>query len=220
MPPLANAKQIIANAEANEGVLVKEDLSISYTPPPGMGIETANANKKGCWRRPGRTRRRSRQVVGRPRRRCSPNPRRGICSRQRSNAGPQQTPHPTRRPAHSRCPKIQLRFRRPIRGWQPSRLGPRMTSSKLQSCDHNASPPPLNDASAINIYNQNADALNAKKAASRHGSRQKTVPSQRRKGTSVSEWTHPDPRNPGRDRQDRSPAIRHHHPPRAGARML
>lgn len=46
MPPLANAKQIIDNADASPGVHVNEDLSISYTPPQGTSKETADANTK------------------------------------------------------------------------------------------------------------------------------------------------------------------------------
>lgn len=46
IPPLNNAKQIIANAEANKGVTVNEDLSISYSPPPGTSEKAAEANKK------------------------------------------------------------------------------------------------------------------------------------------------------------------------------
>ncbi|WP_081290635.1 TNT domain-containing protein [Mycobacterium asiaticum] len=46
MPPLANAKQIIENAESHAGVHVNEDLSISYTPPEGTSKETAEANAK------------------------------------------------------------------------------------------------------------------------------------------------------------------------------
>ncbi|AYE95833.1 hypothetical protein C0J29_14485 [Mycobacterium paragordonae] len=46
MPPLANAKQIIENADASPGVHVNEDLSISYTPPQGTSKETADANTK------------------------------------------------------------------------------------------------------------------------------------------------------------------------------
>ncbi len=46
MPPLANAKQIIENADASPGVHVNEDLSISYTPPQGTSKEAADANAK------------------------------------------------------------------------------------------------------------------------------------------------------------------------------
>jgi hypothetical protein len=46
MPPLANAKQIIENAESHAGVHVNEDLSISYTAPEGTSKETAEANAK------------------------------------------------------------------------------------------------------------------------------------------------------------------------------
>ena len=46
MPPLANAKQIIENAEAHEGVTVNEDLSITYSPPEGTTKETADENAK------------------------------------------------------------------------------------------------------------------------------------------------------------------------------
>jgi hypothetical protein len=46
MPPLANAKQIIENADATPGVHVNEDLSISYTPPLGTSKETADADAK------------------------------------------------------------------------------------------------------------------------------------------------------------------------------
>ncbi|MDP7707584.1 MULTISPECIES: hypothetical protein [Mycobacterium] len=46
MPPLSNAQQIIANAEASPGVTVNEDLSITYTPPAGTSQETADANNK------------------------------------------------------------------------------------------------------------------------------------------------------------------------------
>jgi len=45
MPPLSNAKNIIANAESQQGVTVNEDLSISYTAPEGMSQDTADANK-------------------------------------------------------------------------------------------------------------------------------------------------------------------------------
>jgi len=46
MPPLANAKQIIENADSHAGVRVNEDLSISYTAPEGASKETAEANAK------------------------------------------------------------------------------------------------------------------------------------------------------------------------------
>lgn len=46
MPPLANAKQIIANAESHAGVQVNEDLSITYTPPEGTGEELAKQTRK------------------------------------------------------------------------------------------------------------------------------------------------------------------------------
>jgi hypothetical protein len=46
MPPLANAKQIIENAESHAGVTVNEDLSITYTAPEGTSKETADANAK------------------------------------------------------------------------------------------------------------------------------------------------------------------------------
>lgn len=46
MPPLSNAQQIIANAEASPGVTVNEDLSITYAPPAGTSRETANANSE------------------------------------------------------------------------------------------------------------------------------------------------------------------------------
>jgi len=46
MPPLSNAQQIIANAEASPGVTVHEDLSITYTPPAGTSQESADANSK------------------------------------------------------------------------------------------------------------------------------------------------------------------------------
>ncbi|ORV96595.1 DUF4185 domain-containing protein [Mycobacterium kubicae] len=46
MPPLANAKQIITNAESHPGVTVNADLSITYTAPEGTSKETADANAK------------------------------------------------------------------------------------------------------------------------------------------------------------------------------
>ncbi len=46
MPPLANAKQIIENAESHAGVTVNEDLSITYTAPEGTSKETADQNAK------------------------------------------------------------------------------------------------------------------------------------------------------------------------------
>jgi hypothetical protein len=46
MPPLSNAQQIIANAEAQPGVIVNEDLSITYTRPAGISQKTADANSK------------------------------------------------------------------------------------------------------------------------------------------------------------------------------
>jgi hypothetical protein len=46
MPPLNNAKHIIANAEQVPGVTVNEDLSITYNPPDGTSDKTAEANKE------------------------------------------------------------------------------------------------------------------------------------------------------------------------------
>lgn len=46
IPPLTNAQQIIANAEAQPGVTVNEDLSITYTPPDGTSKETADRNRQ------------------------------------------------------------------------------------------------------------------------------------------------------------------------------
>jgi len=46
MPALANAQQIIDNAESYEGVTVNEDLSITYDPPAGTGEATAEKNRK------------------------------------------------------------------------------------------------------------------------------------------------------------------------------
>lgn len=46
MPPLGNAKQIIANAESYAGVHISEDLSIDYTPPAGTSKQTVDANAK------------------------------------------------------------------------------------------------------------------------------------------------------------------------------
>lgn len=46
MPPLSNAKHIICNADAQPGVAVHEDLSITYTSPAGMSDEDAQINSR------------------------------------------------------------------------------------------------------------------------------------------------------------------------------
>lgn len=45
-PPLSNARQIITNADAQPGVAVNEDLSISYSPPAGLTPNAVDTNKK------------------------------------------------------------------------------------------------------------------------------------------------------------------------------
>jgi hypothetical protein len=197
MPPLANAKQIIANAEANEGVHVKEDLSISYTPPPGVGMETANANQK---------------IVGDAEAELKAEASKWWAAENdvadqirdaESAVGKNLVPE-------RNSPHIQLVDRHIPLPQDPAPVpptDPRIATEqaradydrlKTQILGHNANPPSLNDASAVNTYNQNADALNAKKAAlEAQLGKNEAAPAQ--KGHFVPDWVRPGPqqRHPG-----------------------
>lgn len=162
IPPLANAKQIIANAEANSGVRVNEDLSISYTPPEGMGTETVNANRKTVadaevelkaeaakwWAAENDVAdhiRDAESIVN-----TSSGPGRG---KRRIQLVDRHGPLP-QDPALPTDPQMTTEQARSA-----------YNQLKNEIATHNASPPPLNDANAVSAYNQHADALNAKKHA-------------------------------------------------------
>ncbi|MDP7707557.1 Tox-REase-5 domain-containing protein [Mycobacterium sp. TY815] len=194
MPPLSNAQQIIANAEAQPGVTVHEDLSITYIPPEGMNPITAEANSKvvaeaaaelkesaeAWWAAENQVAQQIHEAQS-------------LITDEVSFASttPQAArPHIQTVDNHNFKESPQQPLPGDPAGMTPEQARTAYDQLKGEIRGHNSRPPPLNDAGAVDIYNREAETLNARKAAlEAQLGKTETVPAQ---GTRlVPDWAQP-----------------------------
>ncbi|MDP7703986.1 hypothetical protein [Mycobacterium sp. TY815] len=203
MPPLANAKQIIANAESNRGVHVNDDRTITYDPPEGTNTVAAEANARIVAEAEAELKSEAAKWW------AAENAVADQIGKAETAAGdiinlaaalPRKSPST----AATGKPRIQLVDRHTPLPEDPAPMpptDPRMTTEQARAAygqlqgeisHHNSNPPPASDAGAVNTYNNNADALNARKAAlEAELGKSETVPAQR--SHFVPDWAHPAP---------------------------